>query len=70
MDSGCRPPWTTGPLSSRNPTDRIHQVVYVSATPADYELEKGKDALVEQIVRPTGLIDPEIEVRERPAPGG
>ncbi|MBT8350954.1 MAG: UvrB/UvrC motif-containing protein, partial [Deltaproteobacteria bacterium] len=37
--------------------------VYVSATPADYELEKGKDALVEQIARPTGLIDPEIEIR-------
>jgi excinuclease ABC subunit B len=35
----------------------------VSATPADYELENGKDALVKQIVRPTGLIDPEIEVR-------
>jgi len=41
----------------------IKQAVYVSATPADYELEKGKDALVEQIARPTGLIDPEIEIR-------
>lgn len=39
------------------------QVVYVSATPADYELEKTKGVVVEQIVRPTGLLDPPIEVR-------
>ncbi len=51
------------PLKFEESEDRIHQVIYVSATPADYEMEKGKDALVEQIVRPTGLIDPEIEVR-------
>jgi excinuclease ABC subunit B len=38
-------------------------VVYVSATPADYELSKSKDSLVELIVRPTGLIDPQVEVR-------
>lgn len=42
---------------------RLNMVVYVSATPADYEVDKGKNALVEQIVRPTGLVDPEIEVR-------
>ncbi|MCG6908267.1 MAG: excinuclease ABC subunit UvrB [Desulfobacteraceae bacterium] len=42
---------------------RVGQVVYVSATPADYELEKSGGAVVEQIVRPTGLMDPEIEVR-------
>jgi excinuclease ABC subunit B len=42
---------------------RIHQVVYVSATPADYEMSMAKTAPVEQIARPTGLIDPEIEVR-------
>jgi len=42
---------------------RIHQVVYVSATPADYELSMANTAPVEQIARPTGLIDPEIEVR-------
>ena len=41
----------------------INQVIYVSATPGDYELEKGGGRVVEQIVRPTGLIDPEIEVR-------
>ncbi len=42
---------------------RVAQVVYVSATPADYEMEKCGDAVVEQIVRPTGLMDPEIAVR-------
>jgi excinuclease ABC subunit B len=42
---------------------RVGQVVYVSATPADYEMEKSGGAVVEQIVRPTGLMDPEIDVR-------
>jgi len=41
----------------------IHQVVYVSATPADYELEKSEGVVVEQLIRPTGLLDPVIEVR-------
>lgn len=40
-----------------------NQVIYVSATPADYELEKSGGVVVEQIIRPTGLLDPEIEVR-------
>jgi len=43
---------------------RISQVVYVSATPADYEVEISHGAIVEQIVRPTGLIDPVIEFRK------
>ena len=42
---------------------RISQAIYVSATPADYEMEKAKGAVVEQIIRPTGLMDPDIEVR-------
>jgi excinuclease ABC subunit B len=41
----------------------INQVIYVSATPGDYELEKTEGVVVEQIVRPTGLLDPPIEVR-------
>ncbi|MBN1406235.1 MAG: excinuclease ABC subunit UvrB [Calditrichaceae bacterium] len=41
----------------------INQAVFVSATPSDYELEKSGGAVVEQIIRPTGLIDPEIEIR-------
>ncbi|TCI85229.1 excinuclease ABC subunit UvrB [Tenacibaculum sp. M341] len=40
-----------------------NQVLYVSATPADYELEKTEGVFVEQVIRPTGLLDPEIEVR-------
>ena len=40
-----------------------HQVIYVSATPADYELEEAEGTVVEQLIRPTGLLDPEIEVR-------
>lgn len=40
-----------------------NQVVYVSATPAEYEIKKSKGDIVEQVVRPTGLMDPEVEVR-------
>jgi excinuclease ABC subunit B len=46
---------------------RVGQAIYVSATPADYELEKSKGVVVEQIIRPTGLLDPQVEVR--PAAG-
>ena len=42
---------------------RVHQVVYVSATPGPYDLTKSAGVVVEQIIRPTGLIDPEVEVR-------
>ena len=42
--------------------DRINQVVYVSATPGDYELEHTEGEVVEQIIRPTGLLDPVVEV--------
>ena len=41
----------------------VHQVIYVSATPADYELSEAEGIVVEQVIRPTGLLDPEIEVR-------
>jgi excinuclease ABC subunit B len=41
----------------------IKQAIYVSATPADYEIEKSEGILVEQVIRPTGLLDPIIEVR-------
>ena len=40
-----------------------HQVIYVSATPADYELQNTEGLFVEQVIRPTGLLDPEIEIR-------
>jgi excinuclease ABC subunit B len=51
------------PLRFEEFLKRISRVIYVSATPSEYELEKAGDAVVEQIVRPTGLIDPKIEVR-------
>lgn len=41
----------------------VRQVIYVSATPADYELEQSEGVIVEQLIRPTGLLDPPIEVR-------
>jgi excinuclease ABC subunit B len=41
----------------------LDQVIYVSATPAQYELENGRGAVVEQLIRPTGLMDPELDVR-------
>ncbi|MCZ6776294.1 MAG: excinuclease ABC subunit UvrB [Ignavibacteria bacterium] len=41
----------------------VHQVIFVSATPSDYEMEKSKGVLVEQVIRPTGLVDPTVEVR-------
>jgi len=41
----------------------INQIIYVSATPAEYELEQSEGIVVEQLIRPTGLLDPEIEVR-------
>jgi excinuclease ABC subunit B len=43
--------------------DRVTQAIYVSATPAEYELTEAQGVVVEQIIRPTGLLDPEIEVR-------
>ncbi len=51
------------PLRFEETEARISQVVYVSATPAEYELTLAKNSLVELIVRPTGLVDPLIEVR-------
>ncbi len=52
------------PLTFEEFESKVSQVVYVSATPSDYEISKTKNELVEQIVRPTGLIDPMIEVRK------
>ena len=51
------------PLRFDEFAERVRQVVYVSATPAEYELKMARNAVVEQIVRPTGLLDPKIEVR-------
>ena len=51
------------PLMSDEFDSMLHQIIYVSATPADYELEKSEGVVVEQLIRPTGLLDPPIEVR-------
>ena len=51
------------PLKFEEFENKINQVVYVSATPGDYELEKTNNEVVEQIIRPTGLLDPTIEVK-------
>ena len=51
------------PLRFEEFNEMVHQVIYVSATPADYELMEAEGVVVEQVIRPTGLLDPEIEVR-------
>ena len=51
------------PLTFNEFESMVRQVVYVSATPGDYEIQKSEGVVVEQIIRPTGLLDPEIEVR-------
>ena len=51
------------PLKFEEFEERINQVVFVSATPGDYEKEHSKDRIVEQIIRPTGLLDPKIDVK-------
>ena len=51
------------PLQFNEFTRLLHQVVYVSATPGRYELDQAQGIVAEQIIRPTGLVDPEVEVR-------
>ena len=51
------------PLRFEEFEEKVNQTVFVSATPADYELEKSEGVIVEQLVRPTGLLDPVIEVK-------
>ena len=51
------------PLTFEEFKEMTNQVIYVSATPADYELNEAEGIVVEQLIRPTGLLDPEIEVR-------
>jgi excinuclease ABC subunit B len=51
------------PLTFEEFENRVHQAVYVSATPGPYELTKTAGAVIEQVIRPTGLVDPEVAVR-------
>jgi excinuclease ABC subunit B len=65
VDYGFRLPSAVDnrPLKFEEFEARVNQVVYVSATPGPYELTKSAGVVVEQIIRPTGLIDPEVEIR-------
>ena len=65
VDHGFRLPSALDnrPLTFEEFEHRVHQVIYVSATPGPHELTKTAGVVVEQLIRPTGLIDPEIEVR-------
>ncbi|MGE5751963.1 MAG: excinuclease ABC subunit UvrB [Nitrospirota bacterium] len=51
------------PLNFEEFNERVNQIVYVSATPADYEVEKSGNRIIEQVIRPTGLTDPKIMIR-------
>ena len=51
------------PLNFEEFNERIDQTIYVSATPGNYELEKTEGEVIEQVIRPTGLLDPVVEVR-------
>lgn len=51
------------PLKFEEFMDMVNQIIYVSATPADFELQLAEGVVVEQVIRPTGLLDPEIDVR-------
>lgn len=51
------------PLKLEEFEKRVNQAIYVSATPGDYEIQKASGEIVEQIIRPTGLLDPQVEVR-------
>ncbi|WP_446742126.1 excinuclease ABC subunit UvrB [Silvibacterium acidisoli] len=65
VDYGFRLPSAVDnrPLKFDEFENRVNQVIYVSATPGPYELTKSAGVVVEQIIRPTGLIDPEVEIR-------
>jgi len=65
VDYGFRLPSAVDnrPLRFEEFESMLHQAIYVSATPADYELEKSEGIVVEQLIRPTGLLDPIIDVR-------
>jgi excinuclease ABC subunit B len=65
VDYGFRLPsaMDNRPLKFEEFENRIHQTIYVSATPGPYELTKAAGVVVEQVIRPTGLVDPEVEIR-------
>ncbi len=66
IDNGFRLPsaYDNRPLKFEEFFEKIPQVVYISATPSDYELEHSNGEIVEQLVRPTGIVEPSIDIRE------
>ena len=60
--SACRRPWTTGPSASRSSSSGPARSILLSATPGPWELEHSAN-VVEQVIRPTGLVDPEVDIR-------
>lgn len=67
VDFGFRLPsaYDNRPLNFTEFNERLGQTIYVSATPAEYEVDRSGRVVIEQIIRPTGLLDPEIEVRSQ-----
>ncbi|MEN9343692.1 MAG: uvrABC system protein [Chlamydiota bacterium] len=65
VDFGFRLPsaFDNRPLKFEEVYQKIHQVIYVSATPGPFEIQEAEGEIVEQIIRPTGLLDPEIEIK-------
>ncbi len=65
VDYGFRLPsaFDNRPLKFDEFEDHLHQVIFMSATPGDYELDKTKGVITEQVIRPTGLVDPEVDIR-------
>ena len=66
IDNGFRLPsaYDNRPLKFEEFFQKVPQVVYISATPSDYELEQSGEEIAEQLVRPTGIVEPKIEIRE------
>ena len=65
VNNGFRLPsaFDNRPLKFEEFFSKVPQVVYISATPSDYELEQSKEEIIEQLVRPTGIVEPDIEIR-------
>ncbi len=65
VDYGFRLPsaFDNRPLKFHEFENKINQIIYISATPGDYELSKTDGVFIEQVIRPTGLLDPEIEIK-------
>lgn len=66
VDNGFRLPsaFDNRPLTLDEFFDKVGQIVYVSATPSDYEIEKSNNNIVELLIRPTGIVEPQVDIRK------